>query len=354
MAKRKRTKPQMRQLQLGVTPDNSLVVVGGKRYMKQPWPYEVDLELFAHLPFSDCTGDEIYRALNPPFRILDLPVELIDEILSLAYIAECNRGPRHNAGARFCPGKSLLPVCKLFYRLIIARMYSHIHLRDYPDSHNAVPIETKLLIRCLEETPSLARHCTNLNIHSYATASLVSSKIDGFMPNLTNLRSLGISVFFNPDDGMSEYILSLLKRSLPHLARVDKFLLVMEMSDGAIEDWSDDATEDWPEETQQPIPEFCGIIDVLRNLKYLEIHGLNLTNDIPKSLKGSSPITSLILKNYRGDSAGLNEFLQWPGNLEHFALMDTPASTQCYLYDLGTALFSHRHSLKSLEFGNVL
>jgi hypothetical protein len=274
---RKRTKPRMRQLRLGTADDNSLVILGRERYKSLQTPYEVDPDLFKQLPFSDYIGDDLYIVLNPPFPILNLPEELIEEIIKLAYNAKygagiSQRGP-YRPGARFRVACRLYPVCQLFRRLVIPMMYSYISLRNWPDHEATSDAQNRLRCRTLQENPSFARHCRTLDVQAYVSKSPVPYEIKAFMSKFKNVRNLTVSGYFHPGESLSDYMLDLLKRMLPLMKQVENFELKMDMPE--YEEGS------WSEETRQPLELLCGALNALHNLKTLRLYGLNSRDALP-------------------------------------------------------------------------
>ena len=266
----------MRQLRLGAADDNSLVILGRKRYKSLQIPYEVDPELFDQLPFSDYTGDDLYIVLNPPFPILNLPEELIEEIIKLAYNAYWTGIPRrgpYRPGARFRVACRLYPVCQLFRRLLIPMMYSSISLRNWPDSEATSDAQNRLRCRTLQENPSFARHCRTLHVQAYVSKSPGPYEIETFMSRFKNVRDLTVSGYFHPGETLSDYMLDLLKHTLPLMKQVEDFELKMDMPE--YEEGS------WSEETQQPLELLCGALNALHNLKILRLHGLNPRDALP-------------------------------------------------------------------------
>jgi hypothetical protein len=274
---RKRTKPQMRQLRLGAADDNSLVILGGKRYKRLQTPYQVDPELFNPLPFSDYTGDDMHMIFNPPFPILNLPEELIEGIIKLAYHAKywdgmSGRGP-YRPDARFRAACRLYSVCQLFRRLVIPLMYSSISLSNWPKCEATSDARDRLRYRTLKENLYFARHCRQLHIQPYHTEPPAPYETETVMSKFENVRDLTISGYFQPGESLSDCMLDLLKHTLPFVRRVENFELKMDMPEYEQGSWS--------EETQQPLELLCRALNALHNLKNLNIYGLNPRNALP-------------------------------------------------------------------------
>jgi hypothetical protein len=161
---KKRRKKPFRQLRLGVTENNELTLVKYvKRSTETTVHYEVDPELFGHLPFHGLSEFEVILALRPPFPILRLPEELVLQILTEA-IHTPYRRPRGSPCRKiYSVHLSLCVVCKTFRRLVQPLLFSSLYIplsgRDVSPNRSG-----DKLCRRLQTDESLARYCRELSI----------------------------------------------------------------------------------------------------------------------------------------------------------------------------------------------
>ncbi|KAF2647810.1 hypothetical protein K491DRAFT_739177 [Lophiostoma macrostomum CBS 122681] len=110
-------------------------------------------------PFDAIPSRDLQDFLHPPFRIVDLPVELIEEILTLALYRPYHGKPMdaHWSTRMFYRiALSLSLVCKSFYHMVIPSLYSSL-LLSFDSKH-------RKLSRTLESKPHLARYCKTLHL----------------------------------------------------------------------------------------------------------------------------------------------------------------------------------------------
>jgi len=180
-----------RQLLLGRTRDNQLILQGRKSQLPPDLlaPYEWDVELQAKLPFHQSTNDEIHLAMNPPFRILMLPEEIVELILKYAYsnlyTERCLRKQRYfflrtGEPERYRVGLSLCMVSRFFYRIMHPFFYASQSIRIY-QADSGIKISGN---------PHITAHCTDLTIHINGPLKDLPWSHDNFFSKYSKVRTL--------------------------------------------------------------------------------------------------------------------------------------------------------------------
>ena len=147
----------MRQLHLGRTMYGNELTVLGLTTKRATREHEGDPGSLSLLPFNDYSSRELYNLLVPPFRVLDLPEEIVDEIIIQAALGpprkpyENYRKPVHNYRAT---ASSLMLVCKIFYRLAAPHLYSEVLLSASPTKIAFFEIQDLQLFQSLSQCPT--------------------------------------------------------------------------------------------------------------------------------------------------------------------------------------------------------
>ena len=160
-------KKLMRQLYLGSSLYSNELTIRGLKPVILPQDREIDVDLLAILPFEDLSAPELNRLFHPPFRILDLPEEIIIEILHYACYYFPGSKSRRSAfyGAERCNVNATLDlayVCKTFYRMAISFLYSFLSIRALMLESATCQVMHLKLYQTLTQNPRLARHCKKL------------------------------------------------------------------------------------------------------------------------------------------------------------------------------------------------
>ena len=264
----------MRQLRLGASETNSLTLIG-LPYRKRQGPYdEVDVELFAELPFPEHIGDELLFIYEPPFPILGLPEELVENIFKIAAWTDYCRSYRQGARAEYRALHSLSLACKYFRRLVTPILYTSavLKLQYYND-------ESKLLLRSLVERPTLATNLRSLYLIACQLNSKIWQETDVFKKYLTNLRYLCIAGQYHENEKMGDCMVEFLVRTLPYMTRVPEFKLETDLSY-----FEYCFSEPVPQEVLPAISlqSLCTAMDHMRHLRVLTIRGFNPEHRVPK------------------------------------------------------------------------
>ena len=263
----------MRQLRLGASETNSLTLIG-LPYRKRRGPYdEVDVELFAELPFPEHIGDELLFIYEPPFPILGLPEELVENIFKIAAWTDYCRSYRQ--GAEYRALHSLSLACKYFRRLVTPILYTSAALRLQNRHHE----ESKLLLRSLVERPTLATNLRSLYLIVYQLNSKIWQETDAFKKYLTNIRYLSIVGQYHENEKMGDCMAEFLVRTLPYMTGVREFKLETDLSY-----FEYGFSEHVPQEVLPAISlqSLCTAMDHMRHLRVLTIRGFNPEHRVPK------------------------------------------------------------------------
>ncbi|KAF2804975.1 uncharacterized protein BDZ99DRAFT_575147 [Mytilinidion resinicola] len=326
--RREPKKRGMRQLRLGFTVDKHQLTLLGFNSKAPPIHHEGDPVILAQMPFGDFSSEELYLVLNPPFRILEFPEELVNEIVVLACSEYMSQ-----AKSMFVPRRrphptalSLSLVCKTFHRLVAPVLYSSLNLWVAPNDKTPFRKRHQQLFQMLQKNHSLARCCKELELQLY----------DSWRPNVN----------YEPEDFPSirlchcssrhvkECVWEGIKSTLAPLFRVESLTLTFS-------------------QTPLCLQSLCETLTPVRQLKKLKLGESWKLTEFPKEFEGAAALISIDLEVVYGDFESLAGLLTWPARLEHFAL-----DGNCYFsrdVDLATirsALLPHRDSLKSLAMGN--
>ncbi|KAF2495782.1 hypothetical protein BU16DRAFT_617323 [Lophium mytilinum] len=283
---------------------NQLLLLG-LRSKAPSVPYEGDPEILAEMAFSGFSPEELYLALNPPFRILDLPEELLNEIVALAcsdYMSPA-KGMFVPRQSTYKAALSLSRVCKTFYRLATPILYSS--LKYWERRYDTASLRTphQLLYQTLQSKPSLARCCKELELelHDYNRPDEESESDES--PSIKECRCSNQHIH-----GCGWKVV---QSTLALLPRVESLGLRFTY------------TPEYTAPGSLCLQSLCEVLTPLRQLKKLKLGNFYRGSKFPKEFEGSAAFTSIELRHVNRDFEEFAAFLTWPARLEHVTLTGT-------------------------------
>jgi hypothetical protein len=254
-----------RQLRLGRTRDNQLILLKGKGKLPPNLlvHYEGDVELQAELPFHQSTDEELHLALRPPrppFLILNLPEEIVEHILIYAYYnlyykhllcrqqyAYIGEWEHRRAGLSICI------ISRYFYRLMHPYIYSSQWIQIYR-ADSGIKISSK---------PHIANYCTELTLHINGSLKNLPWPNENFFNKYSNVRTLRLK-YSRLNVGDTLEIRQRISSHFPRLEHID-----LGIEDGGYTD-PENRTE--PDDLTFPVLyEALGLHPRLKSLKVFEI-----------------------------------------------------------------------------------
>ncbi|KAF1999550.1 hypothetical protein P154DRAFT_523335 [Amniculicola lignicola CBS 123094] len=335
-----------RQLRLGHTKNNQLILLRDNAHLPPNTlvSYEGDVKLQAELPFHRSTDDELYLALRPPFKILRLPEEIVEQILKYAYynLYEESRFSRHydtiDEWERRRVGLSICIVSRYFHRLMHPMIYSSQRICiDHADS--AIRIRG---IR-ISSSPRIANHCTNLYIYINEPLKNLHWPDEDFFGKYSNVRTLRVQ--YNCFDARDA--LEMRQRISSHFPRLGHMEFDIRHQKYP---WID---SDWRAPDKMTLPvlyEALGKQTRLGSLKIFEFTPTPFSISTPEMVN-TATFTSLEMNRCPWPPSSLTEILRWPARLEHFSIRNFSNVSEQEITDYSefeSILHAHGQSLTSL------
>ncbi|KAH8821372.1 hypothetical protein F5884DRAFT_850603 [Xylogone sp. PMI_703] len=348
-------KPQgqnrLRQLHLGATDDNQLTLLEHKHQrhpVSPPIHYEADPELFAVLPFAILSSLEIQYVYEPPFPILLLPEELIDNILKQAI--SISQRKRHGYMKISGLVLSLCLSCKLFHRLMQPVLYSSIEIWEIVPLHPS----SEKLHRTLCANRSLAQHCQELILNTYKLPSSLQEfylvkELCGWFVNVRSFTMCGGvdngDLSSNNAATANELAWTFLPDVLKSMAKIQELQFLSPRGGYAL------GMGVW-------LNHLCATIGGLRHLRSLYLYGISPQVGksefvLPKNLEGSASFTRLTIDCCDETLSALSELIKWPSKLEHFHLRRLYRQLGTGLSSIVSLLYRHRNTLTSFSIGHL-
>jgi hypothetical protein len=303
--------------------------------------YEQSLSL---LPFFGVPSRDLHSLLNPPFRILDLPEEISEQILILALYRPYHSKPMNPLWSTrkfYGLALSLSLTCKTFRRMVVPSLYSSLVL-SFDSKHHK-------LIRTLESKPDLARYCRTLHFGLPQHYSDTDVILDDDRNRGDSSRACGCQ-----DEHGIKCVWKTVASTLTMMTCMEELTIGF----GFL-----------PE--QVCIQSLFEILTPLRHLKRLSLGdwgkrtrcGKVCTNPLfRRRMAATRPEHTLILRQELrslGNIASIElhtcieveDLLAWPAKLEHFGDLGGFCVGDFNADSFRCALSPHRESLKSLTLG---